>query len=42
MEIKSFKNRLFSQQDLTSEESMHLFELINTPINNSLNLQFKD
>ena len=28
MEIKSFKNKLFSQQDLTSEESMHLFELI--------------
>ena len=28
MEIKSFKNKLFSQQDLTSDESMHLFELI--------------
>ena len=28
MEIKKFKNKLFSQQDLTSEESMHLFELI--------------
>ena len=30
MEIKSFKNKLFSQQDLTSDESMHLFELIMT------------
>ena len=28
MEIKSFKNKLFSQQDLTSDESMRLFELI--------------
>jgi len=28
MEIKSFKNKLFSQEDLTSDESMHLFELI--------------
>jgi anthranilate phosphoribosyltransferase len=28
MEIKNFKNKLFSQQDLTSDESMHLFELI--------------
>ena len=28
MEIKSFKNKLFSQQDLTSDESMHLFEFI--------------
>jgi len=28
MEVKNFKNRLFSQQDLTSDESMHLFELI--------------
>jgi len=30
MEIKSFKNKLFSQEDLTSDESMHLFELIMT------------
>ncbi len=28
MEIKSFKNKLFLQEDLTSDESMHLFELI--------------
>ena len=28
MEIKKFKNKLFSQQDLTSDESMCLFELI--------------
>ena len=28
MEIKSLKNKLFSQQDLTSDESMYLFELI--------------
>jgi len=28
MEIKSFKNKLFSQQDLTSDESTYLFELI--------------
>ena len=30
MEIKSFKNKLFSREDLTSDESMHLFELIMT------------
>ena len=28
MEIKSLKNKLFSQQDLTSDESMYLFKLI--------------
>ena len=28
MEIKSLKNKLFSQQNLTSDESMYLFELI--------------
>ncbi len=28
MEIKRFKNKLFSQQDLTSDESTYLFELI--------------
>ncbi len=28
MEIKSFKDKLFLQEDLTSDESMHLFELI--------------
>ena len=28
MEIKRYKNKLFSQQDLTSDESMRLFELI--------------
>ncbi len=28
MEIKSFKNKLFSQQDLTTDESAYLFELI--------------
>ena len=30
MEIKSFKNKLFSLEDLTSDESMDLFELIMT------------